>query len=777
MGELAQAGDPEKEGALTTSAGVRVKISGIVQGVGFRPYIYTLAKKLGLTGWVRNNSRGVEIEAFGELDKLHQFIDLISIDKPPRSRIDSFTEETLPFQTYSSFTILESETISGEFLPVSPDLAVCEDCRNELLNPSDRRYRYPFINCTNCGPRFTIIKGIPYDRPNTTMATFKMCPDCQREYDDPADRRFHAQPIACPICGPHLEWFDSSGAKLEGDAALQQAREFIKHGKIVAVKGLGGYHLACDATNAEAVQLLRQRKKRSDKAFALMAPNLDTIRKYCEVNEDEKKFLGDATAPIVLLDRLKSSPLPIEIAPGQSTLGFMLPYTPLHILLCEPEIGYPDSLVMTSGNHSDEPIIFKDESLVTNLGGIADGFLTHNREIETRVDDSVIREFHNQPYQIRRSRGFAPDVLPLPGKLPSVLAIGAELKNTFCLTRDDKAFISHYIGDMENLETFNALTGGVEHYKRLFTVTPALLACDLHPDYLASKYAASLSSETNLPLVRVQHHHAHIASCMAEHCLDVGEQVIGLSFDGTGYGDDGKIWGSEILICGYAAYERVYHLPYVPQPTGDGATKHVARMALSILAANDLAWDEDLPPVKHLCADERSMLDSIIKHRINAPLTCSMGRLFDAVSSIIGVCQYASYEGQAAIELEMVADPSIHSTYGFNINQETIEIHNLLKDIIADLRHGLPQAQIAAKFHNTIAAISLETAMKVKDRTGLNRVALSGGVWQNIFLLDRTIELLHDKGFEVLIHRKLPPNDGCISYGQAVVAAVQMKGN
>lgn len=761
---------------MASLKGSHIEVTGIVQGVGFRPFIFSLAKHFDLSGWVLNNSRGVAIEVFGDAQCVDEFVRDISKKRPPHSRIDTLSAHDLPYEKLDDFQIKPSESIEGQYQPVSPDLAICSDCRQELFDKNDRRYRYPFVNCTNCGPRFTIIKTIPYDRPNTTMADFPMCDECKQEYENPLDRRFHAQPIACPNCGPQLTWIVDCKQIAAKNDALIQARSFIKQGKIVALKGLGGYHLVCDASSEEAVARLRGRKKRSDKPFALMAFDVPTIRKHCNVSTLEHELLIDSKQPIVILNRLPESSLPKSLAPNQNTLGFMLPYTPLHLLVCEPEPGFPEVLVMTSGNLSDEPIAYKDQNAFESLESIADGFLIHDREIETRVDDSLIRVAVGNPYLIRRSRGYSPDNIDLPVTIPSVLAIGAELKNTFCLTKDQNAFVSHYIGDVENYETLQALEAGIDHYKALFKINPVAIAADLHPDYLATKFAKNLGWERNLPLFHVQHHHAHIAACMAENGCTAEESVIGFAFDGTGYGEDGNIWGSEVLICDYAHSDRIYHLDYVPQPSGDAAAKHVSRMALSYLWHHGIPWDEDLPPVAYLCADERSMLNSMLTNHINSPLTSSMGRLFDAVSSLLGVCQLSTYEGQAAIELEAIADPNVAGSYCFPFDRNIIRTKQVISDVIIDCRAGVPRGIIAAKFHNSVVNLIASLAGKIRSDKGLNKVALSGGVWQNIYLLERTIQKLNMEGFQVLIHNKLPANDSCVSLGQAVVAGFNMKG-
>jgi hydrogenase maturation protein HypF len=603
------------------------------------------------------------------------------------------------------------------------------------------------------------------------MADFSLCPDCLAEYHNPADRRFHAQPVACAECGPAL-WFEVKGERLaEKEDALQTARSWLKMGKILAIKGLGGFHLACDASNRAAVVELRRRKKRSDKPFALMAFDLQAVRRHCAVSPEEETLLVSRQAPIVLLDKQPSSPIAAETAPQQTTLGVMLAYTPLHLLLCEPEPGFPDMLVMTSGNLSEEPIAYADADALERLSPLADGFLLHNRPIHIRVDDSVVSAVSGQPYFARRSRGFAPDPLQLPFALPPLLAAGAELKNTFCLTREKYAFLSHHIGNLENFETLQSFEEGIAHYEKLFRVQPEGIACDLHPNYLATRYAEERGRREGLPITRIQHHHAHLAACLADNGWDTSEPAIGVSFDGTGLGTDGAIWGGEILLGGYAGYERSFHLAYAPLPGGDAAVRRPARMALSHLWQAGIEWDADLPPVDSLCADERTVLHSQLTHGINAPLTSSMGRLFDAVSALIGLRHLATYEGQAAIELEAVADPGENGCYPFGIEPGVFSPRPLLTAILADLRAGQALPVLAARFHNSVAQLVLDLCLQVRAQSGVCTAALSGGVWQNRFLLRRSRSLLEGSGFRVFYHHQVPTNDGGIAIGQALIAA------
>ena len=757
------------------NSGRRLLVRGIVQGVGFRPFVYSLAERLDLKGWVRNSSRGLEIEVNGPAAEIAEFELAIRQNPPPLSHIDTIESEIIPGNGYSSFQILDSEPQPGEFLPVSPDVAICPDCQQELFDPANRRYRYPFINCTNCGPRFTIIKEIPYDRPNTTMAGFSLCPDCAAEYADPADRRFHAQPTACAVCGPQI-WLEENGkTTTHREDAIRSSRLILKNGGILAIKGLGGFHLACDAFNSLAVAELRRRKQRSEKPFALMAFSLDQVEPYCLVQPEERELLLDRSRPVVLLARKHAAMPASELAPGQKTLGVMLAYTPLHLLLMEPEPGFPEMLVMTSGNLSEEPIAYLDTDARSRLSGLADAFLMHDRPIHTRLDDSVTRLAGGAPMLIRRSRGYAPHPIRLAQDQPPTLGGGAELKNTFCLTRDRYAFVSHHIGDMENYETLQAFETGLEHYQRLFKIDPVLLACDMHPDYLASRYLREHAQENKLPLIEVQHHHAHMAACLAENGWTDEEDVIGLSFDGTGYGVDGAVWGSEVLLGGYAHFERLYHLKYLPLPGGDAAARHPARMALAALWALGMDWDPELAPVRDICEADRTVLKIQLERSINTPLTSSMGRLFDVAASLAGVRQIVNYEGQAAMEFEALVDPAETEAYAFPVESGLIDPAPALESIMSDWLRGETQPVISARFHNGLVQLCLQVCSEIRNLHGVKTVALSGGVWQNKTLLEGTLRGLKNAGFNVLIHHQLPPNDGCISLGQALVAAHQIK--
>jgi hydrogenase maturation protein HypF len=768
---------------MTTINGARIHITGIVQGVGFRPFVYGLAMRGKLNGWVRNTSAGVDIEVDGDAATLEKFIQSLRDETPPLARIDSFDVVHCSSNGFSSFEIIHSAPVPGAFIPVSPDVSICDDCLDELFDPEDHRYLYPFINCTNCGPRFTIIQDIPYDRPNTTMAPFEMCPTCHTEYEDPLNRRFHAQPVACPVCGPKVWVEDPNSIHPENlvHDPIQHTQNLLLSGKILAIKGLGGFHLGCDATNPEAVRELRRRKLRIDKPFALMMPDYETVQQHCHIDDTERNLLESRQRPIVLLKRKPDSPLPADIAPGQDTLGVMLPYTPLHFLIFSqdfsPNIHPLSVLVMTSANLSEEPIAYRNEEARQRLSDIADGFLMHDREIHVRCDDTVIRIIKNhksgnqaQIYPLRRSRGFAPDPITTPFEMPPILATGAELKNTFCLTKNNYAFLSHHIGDLENYETLNSFESGIEHFENLFRIKPEYMAYDIHPDYLATRYALARSENENIPAIGIQHHHAHIAACMADHALSGEEPVIGVAFDGTGYGDDGAIWGGEFLLADYSSYKRFAHLAYTPLPGGDAAIRNPGRMALAHLWGADLPWEPGIIPVEKLSGEDRHILRSLLENNINAPLTSSVGRLFDAAAALAGVRQTVNYEAQAAIEFEAQADPHEQGAYPFDFTDHQLDPAPMFQALIADQRAGIPISNISAKFHIGLAISIFEICQKMRTQFGVHTVALSGGVWQNITLLTKTIHLLKRQGFNVLVHHQVPTNDGGLSLGQAVIA-------
>lgn len=754
----------------------RILIRGVVQGVGFRPTVYGYAIKHNLTGWIRNLSSGVEIHVNGSARDIDLFIKQVKINPPPLAKVDHFEVFDTPLDASTTFEILASIPTEGDFVPISPDLATCPDCLKELQDPKDRRYRYPFINCTNCGPRFTIIKDIPYDRPKTTMSAFEMCSQCKAEYENPTNRRYHAQPTACPTCGPHVSFISRGKVLAQRADAINMAREWLKGGKIIAIKGLGGYHLACDAENSESVKILRMRKKRSLKAFALMAFDLTRIQDHCVLNGEEKELLLSPTRPIVILSRKNTSTISKEVAPHQNTLGFMLPYTPLHYLLLEPEDGYPGVFVMTSGNLSEEPIAYKDMDASARLETIADGFLINNREIHIRVDDSVSRIIHSGMYPIRRSRGYAPSPIQTNQPLPAILAVGAELKNTIALSRENYIFLSHYVGDLENFETHQSFEEAIAHIQSLFRISPEAIACDLHPNYLSTRYAKERACKENIPLFEIQHHHAHLAACLADNNYYGKSPVIGLCFDGTGMGLDDTIWGGEVLVGDFANFNRRYHLKSMPLPGGDITIHKPARMALALLWQMGLEWAPQLSPVQAIKKTEIDLLKGQLKKMINTIPTSSMGRLFDAVSSLIGVCQEATYEGQAAIELEAAIDPTEPNHYPFDLQNDEIDISRTIIEILRDLDKKETKPIIAARFHNTLIEMIVNLCIKLKDEIGTDTVALSGGVWQNRYLLENSIKRLKKNRFKVLWHHQVPTNDACIALGQIMIASKRMEG-
>ena len=765
--------------------GLRIHVSGVVQGVGFRPFVYGLAQRYGLNGWVRNSSSGVDIEVDGPDADLARFSAALAAELPALARIDHLESAAQPSNGFTRFDILESRPEEGAFQPISPDVTICPDCLSELFDPADRRYRYPFINCTNCGPRYTIIRDIPYDRPLTTMAGFTLCGACAAEYGDPLDRRFHAQPVACPECGPRL-WLEKAGPRPDpaswDEDALQATRALLRDGRIVAIKGLGGFHLACDATNPAAVRELRRRKLRVDKPFAVMMLDMATVQRHCHVDEAEAELLQSGARPIVVLTRRHDSSIAREVAPEQSNVGVMLPYTPLHYLLMEQADGFSDALVMTSGNLSEEPIAYTNDEARERLAVLADALLLHDRDIHTRCDDSVMRVTTDgngraQTMPLRRSRGYAPFPVRLPWPARPILAAGGELKNTFCLVRDDYAFLSQHIGDMENYETLRSFEEGVAHMERLFRVRPEALACDLHPDYMASRYARERSERESLPLIEVQHHHAHVAAGMAEHGLNGHTPVIGVAFDGTGYGDDGAIWGGEFLIADYTGYERVAHLRYAPLAGGDRAVREPWRMALAHLSAAGVPWDEDLEPVlygRHLGDNRLGILHHQIARGLNSPPTSSMGRLFDAAAALAGVRQVVNYEAQAAIEFEALALAREAGYYPLYYAKGIIEPAPAWAALLADRRAGVDIGRMGARFHNGVARLVRDVCRDLRHERGLNDVVLSGGVWQNVTLLRKTIALLEEVHFNVLTHRLVPPNDGGLALGQAAIAAARL---
>ena len=775
-----------------------ISVRGIVQGVGFRPFVYGLAVEHNLKGWVYNTSEDVRIEVEGEAKAIKQFERELETKAPPLAHIENVTIEHHPPLGYKNFEIRQSQTQEGKYQLISPDVATCQACLGELLNPEDRRYRYPFTNCTSCGPRFTIIEDMPYDRPKTTMRYFQMCPQCQAEYDNPLDRRFHAQPNACPKCGPQVELVAKQGNLVTESNPIAAASYLLKEGKVVAIKGLGGFLLACDATNDTVVKTLRQRKKRPSKPLAIMVATVEEAKRHCYVSPEEENLLTSPQSPIVLMRWREHSSVSREVAPNLRFLGIMLPYTPLHHILLR-DTGLP--LVMTSGNLSEEPIARDNDEALRRLSGIADYFLIHNRDIYSRYDDSVAIVERGTSQLIRRARSYAPYPIRLSFEARQVLGCGAEEKNTFCLTKDNYAFLSQHIGDMENMETLEHFDSTISLYKRLFHIEPEIIAHDLHPDYLATKYAQELG-KSGIKLIPVQHHHAHIASCLADNGLE--SPVIGVAFDGTGMGVDGNIWGGEFLVADYRNFRRAGHLEYLPLPGGAAAIKRPYRTAigyiLTLLDENALnaviaseAKQSQLASIGQVTEVEVEVIKRQIERKINSPLSSSMGRLFDAISALLGIRGEIDYEGQAAVELEMVALSSViarpgpseareldeaisgdNESYPYRIVEDggirIVHLRDLFSAVIEDLHQGISKGRISVKFHNTVARMINEMCHLIADETGVRQVALSGGVFQNRLLLRKTVSLLEDSGFQVFTHRQVPCNDGGISLGQAVIA-------
>ena len=757
----------------------RFTVRGVVQGVGFRPFVWTLASRLSLAGTVRNTSGAVLIEVEGPQTALAEFGRALQADAPRLARIDSVDETELEVAGERGFRIVESQAVAGEYQPIAPDAATCPDCVADVFDAGNRRYRYPFTNCTNCGPRFTIIEDVPYDRPLTTMRKFAMCDRCRHEYEDPADRRFHAQPNACPVCGPRLWFARSDGAEVAGDA-LELAADALRHGEILALKGLGGFQLSCDAADESAVQRLRERKRRPQKPFAVMVAGLEAARELCEVSADEETTLAGTARPVVLL-RLRTDArrrtLASSVAPGFHELGVMLPYTPLHHLLLR---GFGGPLVMTSGNVTEEPIAKDNDEGLTRLGAIADSFLLHDRDIYARYDDSVVRLLDGSERVIRRARGYC----PLPVHIESsaqVLAFGAHLKNTFTVLKDGNAFAGPHIGDLDNPKTFEHHHEALETYLRLFRAEPAVVAADLHPDYASTRMAEGWWDRGARP-VRVQHHHAHIASVMAEHGLR--GQVIGVAFDGVGYGPDGTIWGGELLLCDERSYVRVGHLSPVRQPGGDAAAREGWRMAIAYLAAAGILPED---PASVLSGpgvpDERRwrLVSRLARSPDAAPLSTSAGRLFDAVASLLGVGQLSTFEAEAAMRLEALAAPidpagiealrvapAAPFSPGSPIVLDTV---GLVRTVVEERHRGRPEAELAAAFHESLAQTVLTACLWLAETHSVRRIALSGGVFQNALLSSRLERLLRERDLDVYSNQQVPANDGGISVGQALIAA------
>jgi hydrogenase maturation protein HypF len=752
-----------------------IKVRGTVQGVGFRPYVYNNAVNMDLRGRVFNSSEGVIIDVEGERGRLLSFIETLRRNPPPLAKIESIDLSELPLRNYPSFLIVESEDEKGKKALIPPDIATCSECKRDILDPNDRRYMYPFTNCTNCGPRFTIATSIPYDRERTSMRKFMMCTQCESEYHDPEDRRFHAQPVCCPLCGPNIWVCDKKGNVVADNKNwLSFIWERLKEGKIVALKSLGGFHLSCDAKNEKAIMELRVRKKRPRKPLAVMVKDIETSRKYCLVDEEEERILRSARAPIVALKKREDFSLPQLLSPGIRTLGVMLPYTPLHILLFS---GPFDALVMTSGNVSELPIVIDNEEALDKLGRIADYFVLHNRDIVRRCDDSVLKVVEGKPQFFRLSRGYVPEAIPLPISSPfSVLGIGGEMKNNFCLIEEGRAFMSQYIGELDTEEGRENLLGAVESFLRLLGINSLdIIGYDLHPQYSSSEIGRSLPAKR---YVGCQHHHSHLVSCMGENGLK-DEDVIGVILDGTGFGEDGNLWGFEILKGNYREFSRLFHLAYCPLPGGEKAIREPWRMAVSYLYF--FLKDEGRRYASRIFGEERvGPIVEIIEKKFNSPLSCGCGRLFDAVSALIGLCEKITYEGQGAIELGELVDMGPpqeigNDFYPYEIRGDIIDPEQMIRHLIRDKFSGLSPFAIAKKFHNTIVRVVTECVKKASDREGLKKVVLSGGTFHNDYILTALKRNLVSLGFEVYHHTKVPPNDGGISLGQAIIALARTK--
>lgn len=780
----------------------RITVAGVVQGVGFRPFVHALAGRLDVRGYVTNSAYGVLIEAEG--DHLPEFLSRLRSDAPPLARITRLSAETLPFHGYPDFTIRSSIDSPRAFTLVSPDVSICADCRRELLDPGDRRYRYPFINCTNCGPRYSITRSVPYDRPNTTMAAFILCPECAREYRDPADRRFHAQPNACPTCGPHIEFrMRNAECGIQGVQALARCIAALRKGSIVAIKGLGGFHIACDAANDAAVRTLRERKRRSNKPFAVMARDIVAIRSFCEVSDGEEMLLQSVQRPIVLLSKsaVPVQPLSGAVSPASSTIGCMLPYTPLHELLFHEEGNDLRALVMTSGNLSEEPIVRDNDEAMTKLSGLVDGFLLHDRDIFMRVDDSVVsmrnaecgvRNEGERPARsafvfLRRSRGFAPDPVALKDDGPEVLGCGADLKNTFTLTKGTWAIPSQHIGDMENYETLRFFEECLTNLRQVYRVEPVAIAHDLHPGYLSTRWAMEQpvhkerGIQNEVRLFGIQHHYAHIGSVMAEHRL--AGPVIGVALDGTGYGTDGGLWGGEFLVAGIDGFERAGQFRPVPLPGGEAAIREPWRTAVSYCreTAGDGAFDllarlgyQD----RHGSNEVRQVLQVAAAPELS-PVSSGAGRLFDAVASLVNVCDLNTFEGEAAMALESLIVDGIDDEYPVELlgnNSYTVaDFSPLIGSLIADILAGADRGVMATKFHNAVASVIRTVVARIAAEHSIREVALSGGTFQNRYLRERCVALLHLDGMRVFVNESMPPNDACISLGQAYLVRERLK--
>lgn len=749
----------------------RLGVVGLVQGVGFRPFVYRLAQNLHLAGWVRNTSRGVEIEVEGPPTDLDLFVRRLSQEAPALARVEKVVSQDAAPLAQETFEILASESLPGTEAVIPPDVGLCDDCAREIRDPMDRRYQYPFTNCTNCGPRFTLIRQVPYDRPQTTMAVFAMCPACRREYEDPGDRRFHAEPTACPVCGPKA-WLEYQGERQE-HGVLPTAAKLLRDGLIVAVKGLGGFHLACDARDDKAVRTLRERKGRLDKPFALMVRDLDEAARICHLTDLERALLLSPERPVVLCRRRSGGEISPLVAPGNNYLGLLLPYTPLHLLLMDQA---PPALVMTSANLSEEPLVFSNEEAREKLAALADAFLMHDRDIQVPCDDSVVRPLPDGTViPLRRARGFVPQTISLPLDAPEILGVGAEQKNTFCLAWGPTALLSQHIGDLDTLETYNYYQLAVRHFEALSRKSPKILAHDLHPHYLSTRFA---QEQQGVQLLGVQHHHAHVAACMAENGRT--DKCIGLALDGTGFGPDGTVWGGEILVADLKGFTRAGHFAPVRLPGGEAAIRNPSRMAMAYLfAAFGDKFEEVAARLDLSFPDlEWRVLLRQLSTGWHSPVTTSAGRLFDAVAAAAGICRRRTYEGQPALELEMAADPEEHGFYPAEVQQDgetlILDTPSIFRGVVEDRLAGRDNAVIAARFHLSLAKSLTRMSLMLRERTGLNLIALSGGVFQNGLLSMQLETRLAQQGFEVLTHKLIPPNDGGISLGQVATAAARL---
>ncbi len=773
---------PHAVAAAETLRRVRVSLRGAVQGVGFRPFVYRLATELGLAGWVSNSPQGVLIEVEGPVETVERFLLRLEADRPPRSFIQSLESWQLDPASYTGFEIRPSDVRGEKTVVVLPDIATCDECLAEILDPVDRRYGYPFTNCTNCGPRFSIIEALPYDRSATTMRHFAMCGECRAEYEDPMDRRFHAEPTACPECGPHLELWDQQGRVLtERHAALQEAARAIRDGKLLALKGLGGFQLVVDAANEEAVRVLRHRKRREEKPLAVMYPFLEAVERTCEVSDLEQRLLCSPESPIVLLRRRDGvaaaegsrgiPPIAPSVAPRNPSLGIMLPYTPLHHLLMR-EVGVP--VVATSGNLSDEPICIDEHEALDRLHGIADLFLVHDRPIARHVDDSIVRVMLGREMVLRRARGYAPLPLQLRRPLPTILAVGGHMKNAIAASVGPLVFVSQHVGDLETAQAYEAFKRVTASFRQLYGLNPVAIACDLHPDYLSARFAR----QDGLPVRPVQHHYAHVLACMAEN--DLEGNVLGVSWDGSGYGLDGTVWGGEFLRVTATSFERVAHFRTFPLPGGERAIREPRRAALGLLypiLGESVFELGDLAPVRAFSRQALAVIRQMLARRVNVPLTSSAGRLFDAVAAIAGLRQETQFEGQAAMELEFAVDAvDTAEAYPFRVLEEAsvqvVDWEPTVRALLADVGRQVPVGSIAARFHNTMA----EVIVNVADRQGEERVVLTGGCFQNRYLTEQAVGRLRAAGFRPYWHQRIPPNDGGIPLGQVMAAFREMEG-